>query len=229
MVYFEVPSNPTLDVVDVEEAAALAHDAGAMAVVDNTWLTPYLIQPLALGADIVLHGTTKYMMGHGNGLGGIVCGSRDLLEQVEYTRLCFGGNMAPMNAFLLHQGLMTLPMRMERHCANAMRVAEFLETHPKVKRVHYPGLESDPGHVVACKQVRGFGGMVGFEMKEEFKVASYTELSKFWTSLGDVGSLIAPYGLSVDWGIPASYIRMSVGIKDPDDIIADLKQALDKA
>ena len=229
IIYFEVHSNPTLDVVDVRQAASIAHDSGAMVIVDNTWLTPYLIQPLALGADIVLHSATKYMMGHGNGLCGIACGSKNLLEQVKAARSLFGGIMAPMNGFLLHQGLKTLPMRMERHCANAVLVAEFLESHPKIKRVHYPGLAGDPGHNIAKKQVRGFGGMLGFEMKETPLFFNYTRLCKPWTSLGDVETLISCYGYHADWGIPSNYIRISIGIEDPDDIIADLKQALDKS
>ncbi len=229
VVYFEVHSNPALDVVDVKKASALAHEAGAMVIVDNTWLTPYLIQPLALGADIVLHSATKYMMGHGNGLGGIVCGSRRLMKRIESSRGVFGGIMAPMNAFLLHQGLKTLPMRMERHCANAMLVATFLQSHPKVARVHYPGLAGDPGHRVARKQVKGFGGMLGFEMKKSPGVARHVKLCRPWTSLGDVQTLISHYGRRADWGIPDKYVRMSIGIEDPADIIADLKQALDKS
>jgi len=228
VVYFEVHSNPTLDVVDVREASALAHEAGAMVIVDNTFLSPYLIQPLALGADIVLQSCTKYLMGHGNGLGGIVCGCAQLMKQVKYTRLCHGGIMTPMNAFLLHQGIMTLPMRMERHCANAMRVAQFLETHPKVKKVHYPGLASDPGHHVARKQVNGFGGMLGFERKSGSSPSSHVKLCRNWTSLGEVKTLMADYGYLAEWGVPANYTRMSIGIEDPDDIIEDLKQAFDK-
>ncbi|RJP27574.1 MAG: aminotransferase class I/II-fold pyridoxal phosphate-dependent enzyme [Candidatus Omnitrophota bacterium] len=228
VVYFEVHSNPTLDVVDVPAAVKLAKDAGAMVIVDNTWLTPYLIQPIALGADIVIHSATKYMMGHGNGLAGIACGPRELLQRVHQTRMYVGGIMAPFNAFLLHQGLKTLPMRMERHCANAKRVAEFLNDHPKIKRVHYPGLPNDPGHAVASKQLNGFGGMLGFETKE--KLGLKVELCKKWVSLGDVETLVVRWpGRDDRRGIPDNYWRMSVGIEDSDDIINDLKQALDKA
>ncbi len=227
VVYFEVHSNPTLDVVDVAAAVKLAHDVGALVVVDNTWLTPYLIQPLALGADIVLHSATKYMMGHGNGLAGISCGSSKLLGRVQKTRKYVGGIMAPFNAFLLHQGLKTLPMRMERHCANAMKVAEFLNDHPKIRRVHYPGLPKDPGYAVAKRQLKGFGGMLGFDTKGKSNLN--VKLCKPWTSLGDVETLISTYGRDGRRGIPDHYRRMSVGIEDPDDIIADLKQALDKA
>jgi methionine-gamma-lyase len=229
MVYFEVHSNPNNDVIDVKGTCARAKRAGALVVVDNTWLTPYLIQPLALGADIVIHSATKYMMGHGNGLAGIVCGARSVVSRVGKTRTYVGGIMAPMNAFLLHQGLKTLPMRMERHCANAMKVAEFLESHPKVRRVRYPGLASDPGHAVARSQVRGFGGMLGFETKRRSDVKRHVKLCRPWTSLGDVETLIGTYGRNPDWGIPSNYYRMSIGIEDPDDIVADLTQALGKA
>lgn len=231
IVYFEVHSNPTMDVVDVKAASAMAREAGVITIVDNTFLSPYLIQPLALGADIVVHSATKYMMGHGNGLAGIVCGSRSLLEEVGVMRILFGGVLSPMNASLLHQGLKTLPMRMERHCANAMEVATFLESHSKVKKVHYPGLASDPGHEVAKSQLKGFGGMLGFEMHEAPKLTSFVKLCRPLWSLGDVQSLIGHYDPANNpaRGIPANYTRMSVGIEDPDDIIADLKQALDKS
>ncbi len=229
VVYFEVHSNPTNDVIDVAEASKLAHAAGALVIIDNTWLTPYLIQPLALGADIVVHSATKYMMGHGSGLAGITCGSKKLVGQVHKTRKYVGGIMAPMNAFLLHQGLKTLPMRMERHCSNAMKVAEFLSDHSKVKRVRYPGLESDPGHAVAVKQVKGFGGMVGFETSAN--VRRGLKFIRPWTSLGDVETLMNfPYTRGdARRGVPKNYWRLSIGIEDPDDIIADLKKALDNA
>jgi methionine-gamma-lyase len=227
VVYFEVHSNPTIDVVDVEEAIELAHKNGALAIVDNTFLTPYLIQPLALGADIVIHSATKYMMGHGNGMVGISCGPEELLKPVKSIRKYVGGIMAPFNAFLLHQGLQTLPMRMERHCSNAMKVVEFLNDHPKVKRVHYPGLSNDPGNNVARKQLKGYGGMMGIELSGDKKLNSL-EIVKEKTSLGDVSSLLVTGFIEKERrGIPANYYRMSVGIEDPDDIIADLKQALD--
>ncbi len=134
IVYFEVHSNPMLDVVDVKGVSQIAHEAGALVLVDNTWISPYLLQPLHLGADIVLHSATKYLMGHGMGLGGIVTGPNKLIQPIEHTRTKFGGIMSPMNAFLLLEGIKTLPMRMERHSTNAQRVAEFLQTYPKVAR-----------------------------------------------------------------------------------------------
>jgi len=227
VVYFEVHSNPTIDVVDVAGAIELAHNVGALVIVDNTFLTPYLIQPLALGADIVIHSATKYMMGHGNGMVGIACGPEKLLRPVKSIRKYVGGIMAPFNAFLLHQGLQTLPMRMERHCSNAMKVAEFLNDHPKVKRVHYPGLSNDPGNSVARKQVKGFGGMMGLELAGDRKLTSL-ETIRQKTSLGDVSSLLVTGFIEQERrGIPANFYRMSVGIEEPEDIIADLKQALD--
>lgn len=231
IVFFEVHSNPAIDVVDVKSASAMARMAGAMTIVDNTFLTPYLIQPLALSADIVVHSATKYMMGYGNGLAGIACGPHSLLEGVGTMRILFGGVLSPMNASLLHQGLKTLPMRMERHCANAMTVATFLESHSKVKKVHYPGLASDPGHEVAKSQLKGFGGMLGFEMHTAPRLTDFVKLCRPIWSLGDVQTLIGHYNPAAnpDRGIPANYTRMSVGIEDPDDIIADLKQALDKS
>ena len=228
VVYFEVHSNPTVDVVDVAEAVELAHNSGALVIVDNTFLTPYLIQPLALGADIVIHSATKYMMGHGNGLVGISCGPEELLKPVKSMRLYVGGIMAPFNAYLLHQGLKTLPMRMERHCSNAMKVAEFLNDHPKVKQVHYPGLSNDPGHKVAKKQLKGFGGMLGIELSGDKRISSL-EIIKSLTSLGDVSTLLIDGFIEKERrGIPHNFYRMSVGIEDPADIIADLKQALEK-
>jgi methionine-gamma-lyase len=231
LVYFEVHSNPAMDVVDVKAASAMARAAGAMTIVDNTFLSPYLIQPLALGADIVVHSATKYMMGHGNGLAGIACGSRSLLEEVGTMRILFGGILSPANAALLHQGLKTLPMRMERQCRSAMTVATFLESHSKVKKVRYPGLASDPGHEVASSQLNGFGGMLGFEMYEAPKLTSFVKLCRPIWSLGDVQTLIGHYPTTHNpaRGIPANYTRVSVGIEDPDDIIADLKQALDQS
>ncbi len=230
IVYFEVHSNPAMDVVDVRAASAMAREAGAMTIVDNTFLTPYLIQPLALGADIVLHSATKYMMGHGNGLAGIVCGSRSLLEDVGTMRILIGGVLSPMNASLLNQGLKTLPMRMERHCFNAMEVATFLESHSKVKKVHYPGLASDPGHEVAKNQIKGYGGMLGFEMYKPPQLNSFVKLCRPVWSLGDVATLMGHYSApNPERRIPANYTRMSIGIEDPGDIIADLKQAFDRS
>ncbi len=228
VVYFEIHSNPTIDVIDVEEAVKLAHNKGAIVIIDNTFLTPYLIQPLALGADIVIHSATKYMMGHGNGLVGISCGSKGVIAPIKKTRKYVGGIMAPFNAFLLHQGLKTLPMRIERHCSNALKVAEFLNDHPKIKRVHYPGLPNNPGHVVVKKQMKGFGGMMGFELNSS-KALKEFEFVLRKTSLGDVHTLLVTGFIESERrGIPENYYRLSIGIEDPEDIIADFKKALEK-
>ena len=228
VVYFEIHSNPTIDVVDVTEAIKIAHNKGAIVIIDNTFLTPYLIQPLALGADIVIHSATKYMMGHGNGLVGISCGSKELIAPIKRIRKYVGGIMAPFNAFLLHQGLKTLPMRMERHCSNALKVAEFLDDHPKINRVHYPGLPNDPGHAVAKKQMKGFGGMMGIELNSSRRLKEF-EIVLQRTSLGDVHTLLVTGFIERERrDIPENFYRMSIGIEDPDDIIADLKKALEK-
>lgn len=226
VVYFEIHSNPTIDVIDVAEAIKLAHNNGAIVIIDNTFLTPYLIRPLALGADIVIHSATKYMMGHGNGLVGISCGSKEFIEPIKKTRKYVGGIMAPFNAFLLHQGLQTLPMRIERHCSNALKVAEFLNDHPKIKRVHYPGLPNDPGHEVAKKQMKGFGGMMGFELNSSKKLKKF-EIVLRKTSLGDVHTLLSTGFIERERrGIPENFYRLSIGIENPDDLIADFKKAL---
>jgi methionine-gamma-lyase len=228
VVYFEIHSNPTIDVIDVAEAVKLAHNKGAIVIIDNTFLTPYLIQPLALGADIVIHSATKYMMGHGNGLVGISCGSKELIVPIKKIRKYVGGIMAPFNAFLLHQGLKTLPMRIERHCSNAMKVAEFLNDHPKIKRVHYPGLSNDPGHEIAKKQMKGFGGMMGFELNSS-KALKEFEIVLRKTSLGDVHTLLSTGFIERKRrGIPENFYRLSIGIENPDDLIADFEKALEK-
>lgn len=226
LVYFEVHTNPALEVIDAKACIGLAREAGAKVVIDNTWLTPCLLQPLSLGADVVLHSATKYMMGHGNGLAGIVCGSNKDMQAVLDTRTFLGTVLSPQNASLLHQGLKTLSLRMDRHCANAMQVAWFLENHPKVARVHYPGLPSHRGHSVARKQVSAFGGMVGFEMDDSLKIWERLKMIRPWWSLGDVESLLAPNEYREFTSRP--YLRLSVGLEDPSEIIADLRQALDR-
>jgi methionine-gamma-lyase len=226
VVYFEILSNPTFEVIDVAEAIKLAHNKGAIVIIDNTFLTSYLIQPLALGADIVIHSATKYMMGHGNGLVGISCGSKKLIAPIKDTRKYLGGIMAPFNAFLLNQGLKTLPMRMERHCSNAQKVAEFLNNHPKIKQVYYPGLSDNPGHAVAKKQMKGFGGMMGFELYSPKTLKGF-DLILQNSSLGDVQTLLMTGFIESERRvIPENYYRMSIGIEDPDNIIADLNKVL---
>lgn len=223
VVYFEPLANPTLDVIDTQTAITIAHDADATVVIDNTFLSPFLFQPLKYGADAVLHSATKYLCGHGDALAGIVV-TRDenLAEEIVRTRNTFGGILSPMNAFLLLRGVKTLSMRMERHCANAQAVAGFLDGHPRIAQVYYPGLPSSAGHEIAKAQWRGFGGMVSFEVENEEACLRFLErlhLCRAWVSLGDVSSLAIAHG-------GPNRIRMSVGLEDTSDILADLSQAL---
>ena len=223
VVYFEPLANPTLDVIDVNAVIEIGHKTGATVVVDNTFLTPYLLRPLELGADVVLHSATKYLCGHGDTIAGVVTTqTEELGQKVTEARKLFGGILSPMNAFLLLRGTKTLPIRMEKHCDNAEAVAAFLESHPKVSRVFYPGLPSSPGHEIAATYLDRFGAMMSIELVDEDVrrgLLERVELCKAWVSLGDMGSLVIGQG-------GRRRVRMSVGIEDADDIIADLGRAL---
>lgn len=223
LVYFEPLANPKLDVIDTEKAIGIAKKAGAVVVVDNTYLSPYLLRPLSLGADIVVHSATKYLCGHGDALAGIIIAAEpEHGEMVRRSRNIFGGILSPMNAFLLLRGIKTLSMRMDRHCANAQTVAEFLHAHPHVSKVFYPGLTSSPGHQIAKVQWQGFGGMISFEVDSPQRQTDFLkgiELCKPWVSLGDVGTLAIGQGGS-------NRVRMSVGLEDVEDITRDIAQAL---
>ena len=229
MVYFE-PYAHSMEFIDLAGATETAHEAGALVVVDNTFLSPYLLRPLHFGADVVLHAMTKYMAGHGDALAGIVSGSdEEIRKQIHFMRILVGGVLAPMNAFLVHRGLKTLAFRMERHCASALKVAEYLEQHEKVARVRYLGLQSHPQHDTAAGYLRGYGGMMRFHARPGVSLDSFIgglRMCKPWYSLGDVETLILPSGEDADQGFGA---RVSVGLEDPDDIIGDLDQALDVA
>ena len=229
MVYFE-PYAHSMEFIDLARAIDLAHEAGALAVVDNTFLSPYLLRPLHYGADVVLHAMTKYMAGHGDALAGIVSGRDDEIRaQIHYMRILMGGVLAPMNAFLVHRGLKTLAFRMERHCASAQKVAEFLDQHGKIAEIRYLGLPSHPSHEVATGYLHGFGGMMRFFSRSGVSLDAFMsrlKMCKPWYSLGDVETLILPSGESGENGFAA---RVSVGLEDPDDIIADLDQALEGA
>ncbi len=241
IVYIETPCNPTLGITDIEKAAAIAHEAGAMLFVDGTFATPYLQNPLALGADVVLHSVTKYLNGHGDLLGGAICASKELIHKIDAENLkFFGGIMSPVEACSLSKGLKTLGVRMERHCENAMKVARFLDDHPMVERVLYPGLETHPGHDIAKKQMRGFGAMMSFDVKGGFEAGKMlmdqVKMISLATSLGNVDSLIQ-HSASMSHatmtpeeraavGIAEGQVRFSCGIEDVEDIIADLDQAL---
>ncbi len=229
MVYFE-PYARSMEFIDLAGATETAHEAGALVVVDNTFLSPYLLRPLHFGADVVLHAMTKYMAGHGDALAGIVSGrDEEIRKQIHFMRILVGGVLAPMNAFLVHRGLKTLAFRMERHCASAQKVAEYLEQHEKVARVRYLGLQSHPQHDTAAGYLRGYGGMMRFHARPGVSLDSFIgglRMCKPWYSLGDVETLILPSGEDADQGFGA---RVSVGLEDPDDIIGDLDQALDAA
>jgi cystathionine gamma-synthase len=237
LVWLETPTNPLLKVIDVAACAHAAHDAGALLAVDNTFATPYLQRPLSLGADVVVHSSTKYLGGHSDAVGGVaVANDPDLLDRLAYLQNAIGAVPGPLDCFLVLRGLKTLALRMEAHCRNAGRIAEFLEAHPKVTRVYYPGLASHPGHELAAAQMSGFGGMVSFELETEdeaLDVCKRTQLFFLAESLGGVESLIEHPGrmthMSVSGSaleVPPTLVRLSVGIEHVDDLLEDLDQAL---
>jgi len=237
VVWCETPTNPLLKIVDIAAVAGVARDAGAWCVVDNTFASPYLQRPLELGADVVVHSTTKYIGGHSDVVGGaIVANDPDVLERLAFLQNAAGAVPAPMDCFLTLRGLKTLAVRMEAHCRNAALVAAMLETHPKVKYVYYPGLRTHPGHHVAAKQMDGFGGMVSFETFDEetaLDVCAKTELFFLAESLGGVESLVEHPGRMTHQStagspleVPATLVRLSVGIEHPEDLIEDLVRAL---
>src|SRR5437764_6999388 len=237
MVWVETPSNPLLNIVDIRRAAEAAHAAGALLVVDNTFATPYLQQPLSLGADAVVHSTTKYLGGHSDVVGGFVATSDDALaERLYFLQKSLGAVPGPFDAWLVLRGLKTLAVRMRQHCENARRIAEFLERNPAVERVFYPGLSSHAGHEVARRQMRDFGGMISFlahSEDEAVDLVARTKLFKLAESLGSVESLIEhprrmTHASTADapFAPPDNLVRLSVGIESADDLIADLEGAL---
>ncbi|MFC4783392.1 cystathionine gamma-synthase [Nocardioides sp. MAHUQ-72] len=238
LVWVETPTNPLLNIGDIEALAAVAHDAGALLVVDNTFASPYLQQPLTLGADVVLHSTTKYCGGHSDVVGGaLVVRDLELADKVTFHQNAMGAVPGPFDCFLTHRGLKTLGVRMDRHCDNAEKVVEFLTGHPSVSTVIYPGLEEHPGHAVAAKQMKRFGGMVSFRVSggeaQALAVCEKAEVFTLGESLGGVESLIEHPGrmthasvAGTDLEVPADLVRLSVGIETADDLIADLDRAL---
>jgi cystathionine gamma-synthase len=237
MVWVETPTNPLLGIADLSALATIAHDAGALLVVDNTFASPYLQQPLTLGADVVVHSTTKYVGGHSDVVGGaLVVADAALGEDLAYHQNAMGAVAGPFDAWLALRGVKTLAVRMRQHCANAQRVVEMLTSHPGVRRVLYPGLPDHPGHEVAAKQMRDFGGMVSFLVADEetaLKVAASTRVFTLAESLGGVESLIEHPGRMTHASVAGSplevdqtLVRLSVGIEDPADLVADLRQAL---
>ncbi|HXZ65208.1 MAG TPA: cystathionine gamma-synthase [Streptosporangiaceae bacterium] len=238
LVWVESPTNPLLSIVDIAALRHVAADAGALLVVDNTFESPYLQQPLALGADAVVHSTTKYIGGHSDVVGGaVVVADSELGERLYFLRNAVGSAPGPFDAWLTLRGAKTLAVRMDRHCENAARIADMLASHPAVGAVYYPGLASHPGHEVAAKQMRGFGGMVSFRVRggpaEAVAVCGRTRLFTLGESLGGVESLIehparmthaSVAGSPLE--VPADLVRLSVGIESCDDLIEDLRAAL---
>ena len=246
IVYLETPANPNLKITDIEKTAQFAHAYNPVirVICDNTFCSPYLQKPLSLGADLVVHSATKYLNGHGDLLAGVVVGDLETITQIRLVGIkdMTGAVLAPNEAYLFHRGVQTLPVRMERHCASAMKIARYLEKNDKVEAVFYPGLESHPGHEIAKKQMRAFGGMVSFIVKggreKAAIVADSVKVATLAVSLGATQTLIehpasmthSPYSEEEleAAGIPAGLIRFSVGLEDPDDLIRDLQQAFEK-
>ncbi len=238
VIWVETPTNPLLSVADITALAEIAHEAGALLVVDNTFASPYLQQPLALGADVVVHSTTKYIGGHSDVVGGaLIVADGGLGEEIAFIQNATGTPAAPFDAWLTLRGVKTLGVRMDRHCQNAQRVADLLAAHPAVTEVFYPGLASHPGHEVAAKQMRGFGGIVSFRSAggeaEAVAVCGRTRLFTLGESLGGVESLIEHPGRMTHASaagsaleVPADLIRLSVGIETGEDLLEDLRSAL---
>jgi len=237
IIWVETPTNPLLGIADIAALAQVAHDRGALLVVDNTFASPYLQQPLALGADVVVHSTTKYLGGHSDVVGGaLVVQDEETYQTLKYHQNAMGAVPGPFDAWLTLRGARTLGIRMDRHCDNAERVAQFLTRHPKVRRVLYPGLPDHPGHDVAAKQMRRFGGMVSFQTGDpDLAIAACNRAKLFilGESLGGVESLIEHPGMMTHASVsgsllevPGDLVRLSVGIETVDDLLADLEHAL---
>jgi len=240
MVWLETPTNPLLTCFDIEAIAEIAHSHDALVVVDNTFATPYLQQPLTLGADVVVHSATKYLGGHSDVVGGFVATDDDELgERLRFTQNAAGAVPSPFDSYLVLRGVKTLGVRMDRHCENARAIVELLGRHPAVERVLYPQLPDHPGHAAAAKQMRDYGGMVSFTVtageSAARRVAASTELFTLAESLGAVESLIEHPGAMTHASaagspleVPANLVRLSVGIEDSGDLVADLSDALDR-
>jgi cystathionine gamma-synthase len=238
VVWVETPTNPLLAIADIGALASIAHERGALLVVDNTFASPYLQQPIAHGADVVMHSTTKYLGGHSDVVGGaLVIRDDTFADQLAYHQNAIGGVAAPFEAWLTLRGVKTLAVRMERHCDNAERIVDFLTAHPAVTQVLYPGLPEHPGHKVAAGQMRRFGGMISFRVADEaaaIRVCGRTRLFYLAESLGGVESLIEHPGRMTHASaagspleVPGDLVRLSVGIETVDDLIADLDYALE--
>ncbi len=241
LVYLESPTNPTLKIVDIARIAAAAKRAGALTVVDNTFASPINQKPLELGADLVIHSASKFLGGHSDVIGGVVCGDKELVSKIFLWRNLTGACLSPNTAFLLIRGLKTLHLRIQQHNRSAMRIAEFLRGHPKVTVVNYPGLCDHPNHEVAARQMQGFGGVLSFALEGEFDaLRRFLPMLRYIhkaANLGQVDSIAGPPATTshvectaeerAAAGIPETLIRLSVGIEDTDDLIDDLRHALD--
>ena len=240
VLYLETPTNPTIKFTDIKRLVAKAHQVGALVVVDNTFATPINQLPLELGADIVLHSASKYLGGHADALGGVICGAAELVEKVYHYREINGATLAPMDAYSLLRGMKTLKLRVQRQNDNAMAVARFLQKHPMVDQVNYPGLETHPGHDIAKEQMSGFGGMLSFSVhggldaiKKFLPRLNYAHMA---ANLGCVETVVGPPVTTshvectaeerAAAGIPEGLVRYSTGIEDIEDLLADLEQAL---
>lgn len=245
VVYLESPANPNMNISDIETISKIAHEVeDCIVVVDNTYCTPYIQRPLDLGADVVVHSATKYLNGHGDVIAGFAVGKQEFIDEVRLVGIkdMTGASLSPFDAYLINRGMKTLDLRMEKHCANAQKVAEFLETHPAIESIDYPGLKSFPQYELAKKQMKLPGAMIAFELKKGLEAGiqlmNTVELCTLAVSLGDTETLIqhpasmthSPYTPEerAEAGISEGLVRLSVGLEDADDIIADLKQALDK-
>ena len=245
VVYLETPANPNLKIVDIEALAKIAHtNPNTLVIVDNTFATPYMQKPLTLGADVVVHSVTKYINGHGDVIAGLVITNKALADQIRFVGLkdMTGAVLGPQDAYYIIRGMKTFEIRMERHCANAKKVVEFLNKHPKIEKVYYPGLETHPGYEIAKKQMKDFGAMISFELKGGFEAGktllNNLKLCSLAVSLGDTETLIqhpasmthSPYTKEEREaaGITDGLVRLSVGLENVEDIIADLEQGLEK-
>jgi methionine-gamma-lyase len=241
LIYFETPSNPVLEIIDIAALAEMARARGIPTMIDNTFASPALQQPLKLGVTVVVHSATKYLCGHGDAMAGIVAGPKDYISYLIHEVIRdFGGVISPFNAWLILRGIRTLHLRMPAHCANAQKVAEFLARHPKVERVNYPGLPGHPGHEIAKKQMKGFGAMMSFEVKGGYeggkRVMDGVKIFARAASLGDTRSLIVhsastshravPREQRLAVGVTDGLVRLSIGVESAEDLIADLEEAL---
>lgn len=243
LIYCETPANPTMKVIDLEKLADLAKPLGILTIVDSTFATPYIQNPIEFGIDVVIHSTTKYVCGHGDAMGGVVLSTKKFIDNLRDVSLKnLGGCPAPFNSWLMMRGLKTLALRMERHCKNAIKVAKWLENQPQIAEVRYPGLESHPQHETAKRTMRDFGAIIAFDLKGGIEAGTTLmqelKMCVLAVSVGDTETLVEHPASMTHWyikreermkaGITDGLVRMSIGIEDADDIIADLSQALAK-